>query len=115
MKSVNRGDNVLFVLNLLRKQVLKIEEGLRSKHTVDIILVDTNMINFQKDCPAIVLNSNVSSLLCGHLQLKNLSARSKEVSGILKQVESYNIATKQRFQNFNSVLESLVNIRTWEW
>jgi len=73
------------------------------------------MINFQKDCPPIILNSNVSSFLCGNLQLKNLSARSKEVSGIFKQVESYDITTKQRFQNFNSVLESLVNIRTWEW
>ena len=73
------------------------------------------MVDFQQDCPSIILDSNEPTFLRDCVQLQNLPARGEKVSGILKEMVSNKVAAKETLQNLHPVLESFVDIRAWEW
>jgi hypothetical protein len=84
-------------LNLLREQILKVEEALRSNHIEDVILIDSNVINFNEWSSSVVLHTDKTTFFGYSVQLQYFSTGSKKVSGILKKMESNEIAAEQTF------------------
>ena len=72
------------------------------------------MVDFQQDCPSIILDSNEPTFLSDCVELQNLSARGEEVSSILKEMVSNKVAAKETLQDLHPILESLVDIRARE-
>ena len=72
------------------------------------------MVDLQQDCPSIVLDSNKPTFLGDGVELQYLPAGGEEVSSVLKQVVSNQVAAEETLKNLHSVLKSFVDVRTGE-
>ena len=94
MQPIDRGDDNLLILYTCNDLLFETVVQGRLQHVLNVVLVDANMLHVEKNSSSIVLKRNKSTSHLLVRQLINLLASEEEVTRVIIQMETDDVAMK---------------------